>query len=79
MERGELALQAAKALIMAEPDRSEDAVKILDRPAIGDLGAPDSQLSMRLEAQVLAAAGLKLSTRALHRERMNRLYARTAR
>ena len=75
MERGELALQAAKALIMAEPDRSEDAVKILDR-AIGDLGAPDSQLSMRLEAQVLAAAGLKLSTRALHRERMNRLYAR---
>ena len=74
-ERGELALHAAKALIMAEPDRSEDAIEILDR-AIGDLATHDSQLSMRLEAQVLAAAALKLSTRPLHRERMDRLYPR---
>jgi DNA-binding CsgD family transcriptional regulator len=75
IDRGELALQAAKALIMSEPDRSEDAIRILDR-AIADLDAPDSQLSMRLEAHLLAAAGLKLSTRPLHRQRMDGLYPR---
>jgi DNA-binding CsgD family transcriptional regulator len=75
VDRGELALQAAKALIMAEPDRSEDAIRILDR-AIADLAEPDSQLSMRLEAQMLAAAALKLSTRPLHSRRIDRLYPR---
>ena len=72
-ERGELALQAAKALIMGEPDRSEDAVTILDR-AIAGLGERDSQLSMRLQAQLLAAAALKLSTWPLHRERLDAVY-----
>ncbi len=75
VDRGELALQAAKALIMAEPDRSEEAIQLLDR-AIAELGEHDPQLSMRLEAQVLAAAGLKLSTRPLHRDRMDGLYRR---
>lgn len=74
-ERGELALEAAKALIMAEPDRSEEATQLLDR-TIAELGDRDSALSMRLEAQLLAAAGLKLSTRPLHRERMESVYPR---
>jgi DNA-binding CsgD family transcriptional regulator len=74
-DRGELALQAAKAMIMAEPDRSEAAIALLDR-VIGDLGEADSQLSMRLEAQLLAAAGLKLSTRTLQLERLNGVYRR---
>ena len=60
-ERGELALQALKALIMAEPDRSQAAIQLLDR-AIVDLGRTESQLSMRLEAQRLAATRLKLAT-----------------
>ena len=74
-ERGELALQASKALIMAEPNRSQAAIQILDQ-AIVDLGRPESQLSMRLEAQLLAAAGLKLATRPLHAQRIDGLYAR---
>ncbi|HEY2657108.1 MAG TPA: AAA family ATPase [Solirubrobacteraceae bacterium] len=72
-ERGELALQAAQAMIMRDPDRSEAAIELLDR-AIGELPEPDSQLSMRLEAQLLAGAGLKLSTRRVHAERMNGVY-----
>jgi DNA-binding CsgD family transcriptional regulator len=74
-QRGELALQAAKALIMVEPDRSEDAIQLLER-AIADLGERDPGLYMCLEAQLLAAAGLKLSTRALHRQRMEVVYRR---
>ena len=58
---------------MSDPDRSEAAIELLDR-AIGELSAPDSQLSMRLEAQLLAGAGLKLSTRSLQAERMNHVY-----
>ena len=75
VERGELALQAAQAMIMRDPDRSEAAIELLDR-AIGELAEPDSQLSMRLEAQLLAAGGLKLSTRPLQAERMNTVYPR---
>ena len=60
---------------MAEPDRSQAAIELLDR-AIAELDRPDSQLSMRLEAQLLAAAGLKLSTRPLHLERLSRVYPR---
>ena len=75
VERGELALQAAQAMIMRDPDRSEAAIELLDR-AIGELAEPDSQLSMRLEAQLLAAGGLKLSTRPLQAERMNNVYPR---
>ena len=74
-ERAELALQAAKAMIMRDPDRSEAAIELLDR-AIGELAEPDSELSMRLEAQLLAGAGLKLSTRRVQNERMNAVYPR---
>jgi DNA-binding CsgD family transcriptional regulator len=73
--RGELALQAAKAMIMQDPDRSEAAIELLDR-TIGELAEPASQLSMRLEAHMLAAAGLKLSTRPLQVERMKDVYPR---
>ena len=74
-DRGELALQAAKAMIMLDPDRSEAAVQLLDQ-TITELPEPSSQLSTRLEAQLLAAAGLKLSTRPLHAERMDAVYTR---
>ena len=74
VDRAELALQAAKAMIMRDPDRSEAAIELLDR-AIGDLAAPDSHLSMRLEAQLLAGAGLKLSTRPVQAERMNSVFS----
>jgi DNA-binding CsgD family transcriptional regulator len=75
VDRGELALQAAKAMIMQDPDRSVIAVQVLDR-AIRELADAHSPLSMRLEAQLLAGGGLKLSTRPLHAERMNTLYSR---
>ena len=74
-QRAELALQAARAMIMRDPDRSEAAIELLDR-AIGELAEPDSPLSMRLEAQLLAGAGLKLSTRRVQTERMNGVYPR---
>jgi len=74
--RGELALQAAQALLVAEPDASEAAIEILDR-AISELAEPHSPLSMRLEARLLAAAGLKLSTRRLHAERLDGVFARS--
>lgn len=74
--RAEFALQAAQALMVAEPDASEAAIEILDR-AIGELADPHSQLSMRLEARLLAAAGLKLSTRRLHVERLDGVFARS--
>jgi len=74
--RGELALQAAQAMIMYEPDGSQAAIEVLGR-ALKALGAPDSQLSMRLEAHLLAAAGLKLSTRRTHIERLDEACART--
>jgi DNA-binding CsgD family transcriptional regulator len=75
VDRGELALQAARAMIMRDPDRSETAIELLDR-TIGELAEPASRLSMRLEAQLLAAAGLKLSTRPLQVERIKDVYAR---
>lgn len=74
--RGELALQAAQAMIMLEPDRSQAAIELLDG-ALKALGAPASQLSMRLEAHLLAAAGLKLSTRRTHIDRLDDVYRRT--
>jgi DNA-binding CsgD family transcriptional regulator len=74
-DRGELALQAAKAMIMRDPDRSEAAIELLDR-AIDELAEPDSQLSMRLEAHLLGGAGLKLSTRPVQAERLNAVYRR---
>jgi hypothetical protein len=61
-------------MIMRDPDRSEAAVRLLDG-AIGDLAEPRSQLSRRLEAHLLAAAGLKLSTRPLQVDRLNDVYS----
>ena len=75
VERGELALEAARALIMAEPDRPRlrSSCSTRDRRArqarLATVHAP--------EAQLLAAAGLKLSTRPLHLERLSRVYQRT--
>jgi DNA-binding CsgD family transcriptional regulator len=75
-DRAELALQAARAMIMTDPDRSEAAIRLLDG-AINDLAEPGSQLSRRLEAQVLAAAGLKLSTRPLQIDRLTSVHPRS--
>ncbi len=74
-DRGELALQAAKAMIMVDPDRSEAAIQLLDQ-TMNELPERSSQLSMLLEAQLLAAAGLKLSTRPLQAERIDAVYPR---
>jgi DNA-binding CsgD family transcriptional regulator len=74
--RGEIALDAARALIMAEPDRSEAAIEVLDR-TIREIARPGSQLSMRLEAHLLAAAGLKLSTRPTHLRRLDEVHSRS--
>ena len=60
--------------MVTEPDSSEAAIEILDR-AISELAEPHSPLSMRLEARLLAAAGLKLSTRRLHAERLDGVFA----
>ena len=51
------------------------AITLLDR-LIGDLADAESALSKRLEAQLLAAAGLKLSTRPMQLERLNSVYPR---
>ena len=58
IDRGKLALQAAKAMIMTDPDRSETAIQLLDQ-AIEQAG-PRSQLSMRHKAKKQTAARVKL-------------------
>ena len=75
-DRTTLALRASRALLVVGLDRSEDAVGILDS-AIPELPHEQSQLRMRLEAQLITAAGLKLSTRPLQREWLRRVRART--
>ena len=74
-DRATLALRASMVLVIAGDDRSEEAVGILDR-AILDIAQAESQARMRLEAELVAAAGLKLSTRPRHREWLDRLNAR---
>ena len=61
--------------MIAEFDRSAEAVEILDS-AIPDISPSDSQIRMRLEAQLIAAASLKLSTRGRHREWIEKLHGR---
>ena len=74
-ERASLALRASRALMIAGEDRSEEAVDVLDR-AIPDIPKAKSQVRMRLEAQLVCAAGLKLSTRPRQREWLDTLHAR---
>ena len=74
-ERATLALRASRVLVVAGADRSEEAVGILDR-AIPDIPQTESQVRMRLEAQLVCAAGLKLSTRPRQREWLETLHAR---
>ena len=75
-DRATLALRASRVLLVAGVDQSEDAVRILDR-AIPQLASQPSQMRMRLEAELISAAGLKLSTRPLQREWLRRVRART--
>ena len=75
-DRGTLALRVARVLVISEADRSAEAVEILDN-AIPVLAQDDSQGRMRLEAQLVAAAGLKLSTRGQHRTWIEKLHRRT--
>jgi DNA-binding CsgD family transcriptional regulator len=74
-DQAELALKASRVLVMAGDDRSHEAVEILDR-AIPDVPEAESQVRMRLEAELIGAAGLKLSTRPRQREWLDRLHAR---
>jgi tetratricopeptide (TPR) repeat protein len=60
-EHAALALRAGRVLIISSVDRSDEAVAILER-AIPDIPEEESQVRMRLEAELIAAAGLKLST-----------------
>ncbi len=74
-DRGTLALRASRALVVLGIDRSEEAVSILDR-AIPEIPDAQSEVRMRLEAELIAVAGLKLSTRPRQREWLERLHAR---
>jgi DNA-binding CsgD family transcriptional regulator len=74
-ERAMLALRVSRVLVIAGADRSEEAVAILDR-AIPHTPPSESQVRMRLEAQLVCASGLKLSTRPRQREWLDRLHAR---
>lgn len=74
-DRATLALRTSRVLVLAGVDRSDEAVAILDR-AISEIPEDESQVRMRLEAELVAAAGLKLSTRPRHRVWMDRLHAR---
>jgi DNA-binding CsgD family transcriptional regulator len=74
-DRATLALRASMVLVIAGEDRSEEAVDIVDR-AIPETPRADSPVRMRLEAELVAAAGLKLSTRPRQREWLDRLHAR---
>ena len=71
-----LALRTSRVLVIAGVDRSTDAVEILDR-AIVQIPAAQSEVRMRLEAELVVAAGLKLSTRSLHRKWLETLHARS--
>jgi DNA-binding CsgD family transcriptional regulator len=74
-DRAELALRASRVLVVAGADRYEEAIEILGS-AIPEIPEAESQLRMRLEAELVVAAGQKLSTRPLQREWLDRLHAR---
>jgi DNA-binding CsgD family transcriptional regulator len=71
--RAEAARELALALVFS--DRWGDAVDVLER-AIADLGDADVSLSQSLEAQLLAAGALHLSTRPVQLEHLNRVIGR---
>lgn len=74
-ERTTLALRTSQVLVIAGVDRSDEAVEILHH-AITTLPEDRSQARARLEAELVAAAGLKLSTRPLQRAWLEILHAR---
>jgi DNA-binding CsgD family transcriptional regulator len=74
-DRAALALRASRVLVIAGVDRSDEAVGILDH-AMSDIPQGESEVRMRLEAELVAAAGLKLSTRPRQRDWLERLHAR---
>ena len=74
-DRTTLALRASQVLVIAGVDRSDEAVDILHH-AITTLPEDRSQERTRLEAELVAAAGLKLSTRPLQSAWLEILHAR---
>ncbi len=73
-ERARIALDLGNAFTIV--DRFPDAVTVLER-AIDELGEADHVLAQALEAQLLGAAALHLSTRPAHREHLRRVEAMT--
>jgi DNA-binding CsgD family transcriptional regulator/tetratricopeptide (TPR) repeat protein len=73
-ERAGVARELGNAFTIV--DRFPDAVAILE-PAIEQLGEADQDLAQALEAQLLGAAALHLSTRPAHREHLRRVNAMT--
>jgi DNA-binding CsgD family transcriptional regulator len=73
-ERAEIACDLGNAFTIV--DRFPDAVAILEH-AIEELGDVDRALAQALEAQLLGAAALHLSTRPAHREHLGRVNAMT--
>lgn len=68
--RAEIASDLGKAFTVI--DRFPDAVAVLER-AIDELAEADNTLGQALEAQLLGAAALHLSTRPAHRRHLGRL------
>lgn len=73
-ERAEIARDLGNAFTIV--DRFPDAVAVLER-AIEELGDGDQVLTQALEAHLLGAAALHLSTRPAHREHLRRVKAMT--
>ena len=70
IERAHVALDLGRALINA--GELERACAVLDR-AVGELNGSDRDLALRLEAELLEAAGYGLSLRPVFMERLRRL------
>ncbi len=69
LDRVAVALAYSTALVIA--DRSKEAVDVLIDAS--DQLPVDSDLSLRIEAQILGASAQQLTTRAIHAERMKRI------
>ena len=72
LDRAAAALAYSTALVIA--DRSQEAVDVLIEAS--DRLPADSDLSLRIEAQILGAAAQQLTTRPIHAERMKRISER---
>jgi DNA-binding CsgD family transcriptional regulator len=70
VERARIARDLGNAFTVV--DRFTDTVAVTER-AIEELGATDPVLTQELEAQLIGAAGLHLSTRPAHRQHLDRL------